>query len=155
LNETEQTLALVMAEAETKPKTIKKAILTARLENRTDQALKDAKAVLAYIKTAPKWMQSPGGIMAKAILNPERARRLKRQANYDKTFAKRQSAKTPAVEPQKTSAEMDLAADWNFWRNEADGWPDEQRKTLHALENDRARFVCEASRLWKAGLCGV
>jgi hypothetical protein len=151
-SETEQTLALVMAQAETKPKTIKKAILAARLENRIDQALKDAKAVLAYIKTAPKWMTSPGGIMAKAVLDPERARRLKRQANYQKTFAKRQEAK-PRPAPQKSSAEMDLAAEWNFWRNEADGWPDEQRKTLHALENDRARFVSEAARLWKAGLC--
>jgi len=88
------------------------------------------------------------------VLDPERARRLKRQANYQKTFAKRQSAK-PVPAPQKTSAEMDLAADWNFWRNEADSWPEEQRKTLQALENDRARFVVEASRLWKAGLCGV
>jgi hypothetical protein len=151
-SETEQTLALVMAEADSRPEGIKKAILAARMENRIDQALRDAKAVLEYIKTKPKWMQSPGGTMTRAIQNPERARRLKRQANYEKTFAKRQSAKP---EPQQTSAEMDLAADWNFWRNEADSWPEEQRKTLQALENDRARFVVEASRLWKAGLCGV
>jgi hypothetical protein len=151
LNEKEQTLALIMAEADSRPEGIKKAILAARMENRIDQALKDAKAVLAYIKTAPKWMQSSGGTMTRAIQNPERARRLKRQANYDKTLAKRQSAK-PAPEPQKTSLEMDLAADWNFWRNEADSWPDEQRKTLQAMENDRARFVQEAARIWKAGL---
>jgi hypothetical protein len=144
-----------MAEAGSEPKGLKDAIQIARLENRIDQALRDAKAVLEYIKTKPAWMRSAGATMTRAIQNPERARRLKRQANYQKTFAKRQSAKTPAPAPQKSSADMDLAADWNFWRNEADSWPEEQRKTLHALENDRARFVSEAARLWKAGLCGV
>ena len=151
-SETEQTLAIVMAEAGTKPKTIQGAIRAARIENRIDQALKDAKAVLAYIKTAPKWMRSPGGLMAKAILEPERARRLKRQARYDKTLSKRQSAKTPAPEPQKISLEMDLADSFNFWRSEAEGFSVEQRKTLQALENDRARFIAEALRISKESL---
>jgi hypothetical protein len=151
-SETEQTLALVMAEAGTRTETIRGAIRAARMENRIDQALKDAKAVLAYIKTAPKWMQSPGGLMAKAILEPERSRRLKRQARYDKTLSKRQSAKVPAPEPQKISLEMDLAQEWNFWRNEADNFTYEQRKTLQALENDRARYIQEALRISKESL---
>ena len=151
-SEKEQTLALVMAQAGTRTETIRGAIRAARMENRIDQALKDAKAVLAYIKTAPKWMQSPGGLMAKSILEPERARRLKRQARYDKTLAKRQSAKTPAPAPQKISLEMDLAQEWNFWRNEADNFTEEQRKTLQAMENDRARYVAEALRISKESL---
>ena len=151
-SQTEQTLAIVMAEAGTRQETIRGAIRAARMENRIDQALKDAKAVLAYIKTAPKWMQSPGGLMAKSILEPERARRLKRQARYDKTLAKRQSAKTPAPAPQKISLDMDLAQEWNFWRNEADNFTEEQRKTLQAMENDRARYVAEALRISKESL---
>lgn len=149
-SETEQTLALVMAEAGTRTETIRGAIRAARMENRIDQALKDAKAVLAYIKTAPKWMQSPGGLMAKAILEPERARRLKRQARYAKTLSKRQSLKKP--EPQKISLEMDLAQEWNFWRNEADNFTEAQRKTLQALENDRARYIHEALKISKESL---
>jgi hypothetical protein len=97
-------------------------------------------------------MNSPGGLMAKSIFEPERARRLKRQARYDKTLAKRQSAKTPASEPQKISLEMDLAQEWNFWRNEADNFNDEQRKTLQALENDRARYIHEALKISKESL---
>jgi hypothetical protein len=151
-SETEQTLAMVMAEAGTRTETIRGAIRAARMENRIDQALKDAKAVLAYIKTAPKWMNSPGGLMAKAILAPERARRLKRQARYVETLAKRQSAKTPASEPQKISLEMDLAEEWNFWRNEADNFTDEQRKTLQTIENDRARYIHEALKISKESL---